>query len=136
MLLRFQKAVVRGNYDTGNQAFSMRLRFLTMRGFQHNAALLHAGRQVSMPSVSASWKSLISKVFSPDSIFVGTGLVGPTYHPPFHMCTPESTCCNEAMIVFRSTSPRTAPFFVPDEVLANHSSSFAKSLQQLPREAA
>jgi hypothetical protein len=73
-----------------------------------------------MPSVSASWKSLISKVFSRDSIFVGTGLVGPTYHPPFHMCAPESTCCNEAMIVFRSTSPRTAPFFVPDEVLANH----------------
>jgi hypothetical protein len=31
MLLRFQKAVVRGNYDTGNQAFSMRLRFLTIR---------------------------------------------------------------------------------------------------------
>ena len=28
MLLRFQKAVVRGNYATGNQAFSMRLRFL------------------------------------------------------------------------------------------------------------
>jgi len=31
MLLRFQKAVVRGNYATGNQAFSMRLRFLTIR---------------------------------------------------------------------------------------------------------
>jgi hypothetical protein len=31
MLLRFQKAVVRGNYETGNQAFSMRLRFLTIR---------------------------------------------------------------------------------------------------------
>jgi hypothetical protein len=102
-------------------------------GFQHNATLLHAGRQVGMPSVSASSKSPISKVFSRDSIFIGTGLVGPTYHPPFHMCTPESTCCNEAMIVFRSTSPRTAPFFVPDEVFANHSSSFARILQQLPR---
>ena len=33
MLLRFQKAAVRGNYETGNQAFSMRLRFLTIRGF-------------------------------------------------------------------------------------------------------
>jgi hypothetical protein len=31
MLLRFQKAAVRGNYATGNQAFSMRLRFLTIR---------------------------------------------------------------------------------------------------------
>jgi hypothetical protein len=30
MLLRFQKAAVRGNYGTGNQAFSLRLRFLTM----------------------------------------------------------------------------------------------------------
>jgi hypothetical protein len=30
-LLRFQKPAVRGNYETGNQAFSMRLRFLTMR---------------------------------------------------------------------------------------------------------
>jgi hypothetical protein len=33
MLLRFQKAAVRGNYETGNQAFSMHLRFLTIRGF-------------------------------------------------------------------------------------------------------
>src|SRR5271166_2880177 len=32
MLLRFQKAAVRGNYETGNQAFSMHLRFLTIRG--------------------------------------------------------------------------------------------------------
>ena len=32
MLLRFQKAAVRGNYETGNQAFSKRLRFLTTRG--------------------------------------------------------------------------------------------------------
>jgi hypothetical protein len=31
MLLRFQKAGVGGNYETGNQAFSMRLRFLTIR---------------------------------------------------------------------------------------------------------
>jgi hypothetical protein len=31
MLLRFQKAAVRGNYETGNQAFSKRLRFLTIR---------------------------------------------------------------------------------------------------------
>jgi hypothetical protein len=30
MLLRFQK-VARGNYGTGNQAFSMHLRFLTIR---------------------------------------------------------------------------------------------------------
>src|ERR1039457_1286026 len=33
MLLRFQKAAGRGNYETGNQAFSKRLRFLTIRGF-------------------------------------------------------------------------------------------------------
>ena len=32
MLLRFQRAAVRGNYETGNQAFSKRLRFLTTRG--------------------------------------------------------------------------------------------------------
>jgi len=32
MLLRFQRAAVRGNYETGNQAFSMRLRFLTIGG--------------------------------------------------------------------------------------------------------
>jgi hypothetical protein len=31
MLLGFQKAAVRGNYETGSQAFSMRLRFLTVR---------------------------------------------------------------------------------------------------------
>jgi putative transposase len=31
MLLRFQKAALRGNYETGNQAFSKRLRFLTIR---------------------------------------------------------------------------------------------------------
>ena len=31
MLLRFQKAAVQGNYETGNQAFSMHLRFLTIR---------------------------------------------------------------------------------------------------------
>jgi proteasome lid subunit RPN8/RPN11 len=31
MLLRFQKAAGRGNYETGNQAFSKCLRFLTIR---------------------------------------------------------------------------------------------------------
>src|ERR1017187_9976123 len=31
MLLRFQKVAGRGNYETGNQAFSKRLRFLTIR---------------------------------------------------------------------------------------------------------
>jgi hypothetical protein len=31
MLLRFQKPAVRGNYATGNQAFSMPLRFLAIR---------------------------------------------------------------------------------------------------------
>src|SRR5438874_11473393 len=31
MLLRFQKAAVQKNYETGNQAFSMRWRFLTIR---------------------------------------------------------------------------------------------------------
>jgi hypothetical protein len=32
MLLRFQKAVVRGNYDTGNQAFSMRFEIFDHTG--------------------------------------------------------------------------------------------------------
>jgi hypothetical protein len=31
MLLRFHKVAIRENYETGNQAFSMRLRFLTIR---------------------------------------------------------------------------------------------------------
>src|ERR1039458_1789622 len=31
MLLRFQRAAGRGNYETGNQAFSKCLRFLTIR---------------------------------------------------------------------------------------------------------
>src|SRR5580693_2134694 len=31
MLLRFQKAAMRGNYENVNQVFSMRLRFLTIR---------------------------------------------------------------------------------------------------------
>jgi hypothetical protein len=31
MLLRFQKVAVRKNYETGNQGFSIRLRFLTTR---------------------------------------------------------------------------------------------------------
>jgi hypothetical protein len=35
MLLRFQKPAVRGNYETGNQAFSMHLRFLTIRYIFH-----------------------------------------------------------------------------------------------------
>jgi serine/threonine protein kinase len=41
MLLRFQKAGVGGNYETGNQAFSMRLRFLTTR--RAASALNHPG---------------------------------------------------------------------------------------------
>jgi len=32
MLLRFQKPAVRENYETGNQAFSIHLRFLTIHG--------------------------------------------------------------------------------------------------------
>jgi hypothetical protein len=39
MFLRFQKAAVRGNYGTGNQAFSMHLRFLTIRVFNILAIL-------------------------------------------------------------------------------------------------
>jgi hypothetical protein len=38
MLLRFQKAIG-GNYETGNQAFSMHLRFLTIRGAIMNKGL-------------------------------------------------------------------------------------------------
>src|ERR1039457_4615514 len=39
MLLRFQKAAVRGNYETGNQAFSKRLRFLTTRAQRRRSGL-------------------------------------------------------------------------------------------------
>src|SRR5215472_14456558 len=35
MLLRFQKAAVRKKYETENQAFSIRLRFLTARGSKY-----------------------------------------------------------------------------------------------------
>jgi predicted permease len=38
MLLRFQKAAVRGDYETGNQAFSMRLRFLTIRDIRSQSS--------------------------------------------------------------------------------------------------
>src|SRR5437016_5033663 len=37
-------------------------------------------------------------------------------------CPPESSCCIEAVIVFRLTLPKSAPFWVPAEVLATHSS--------------
>ena len=40
MLLRFQKAARRGNYETGNQGFSMRLRFLTTR--EHHRQVLQS----------------------------------------------------------------------------------------------
>jgi hypothetical protein len=43
MLLRFQKAGVGGNYETGNQAFSMRLRFLTTRDHKRHS-FLHVTR--------------------------------------------------------------------------------------------
>jgi plasmid stability protein len=46
MLLRFQKAAVRGNCETGNQAFSMRLRFLTIR-------VAHCVRLVSSASIDS-----------------------------------------------------------------------------------
>ncbi len=35
-------------------------------------------------------------------------------------CPPESSCCIEAMIIFRLTPPRTAPLLVPAKVLAKH----------------
>ena len=35
-------------------------------------------------------------------------------------CPPESSCCIEAMIIFRPTPPRTAPLLVPAKVLAKH----------------
>jgi hypothetical protein len=38
-------------------------------GFKRNATLLHPDRQVSSPSVSDFWMSVISKAFAPDSIF-------------------------------------------------------------------
>jgi len=42
MLLRFQKPAVRENCETGNQAFSMRLRFLTIR-YLHGRSELRQG---------------------------------------------------------------------------------------------
>ena len=35
-------------------------------------------------------------------------------------CRPESSCCIEAIIVFRSSLPRTAPSWISADVLANH----------------
>src|ERR1022692_1327452 len=45
MLLSFQKAAGRGNYETGNQAFSKCLRFLTIR---------HEGTLLSPPEACCS----------------------------------------------------------------------------------
>ena len=47
MLLRLQKAAVRKKYETGNQAFSMRLRFLTTRGPGTSRGGLATSRVVS-----------------------------------------------------------------------------------------
>jgi ABC-type antimicrobial peptide transport system permease subunit len=51
MLLRFQKAAVRGNYETGNQAFSMRLRFLTVR----SGILAGLALALALNTILAKW---------------------------------------------------------------------------------
>ena len=50
MLLRFQKAAVRENYETENQAFSKRLRFLTIRDPTIPAALVWTTRRRGGPA--------------------------------------------------------------------------------------
>src|ERR1035441_9820972 len=45
MLLRFQKAAGRGNYETGNQAFSKCFRFLTIRGGGRTPQTLKEGQR-------------------------------------------------------------------------------------------
>ena len=53
MLLRFQKAAVRGNYETGNQAFSMRLRSLTIRHSRNVPADNNRSERELRPTVIA-----------------------------------------------------------------------------------
>jgi hypothetical protein len=56
MLLRFQKAVVRGNYDTGNQAFSMRLRFLTRGPFKRAAQIDGVQEETAEPETRYAFR--------------------------------------------------------------------------------
>jgi hypothetical protein len=46
MLLRIQKAAVRGNYETGNQAFSMHLGFLIHTGGERPIRRCHDQSQI------------------------------------------------------------------------------------------
>ncbi len=57
MLLRFQKAAVRGNYEAGNQAFSMRLRFLTIRArtYEEKCTTCLWGCQMAVEMIIDQW---------------------------------------------------------------------------------
>ena len=52
MLLRFQNQAVRGNYETGKQAFSIRLRFLTRRGLMQRIGLSFRCLAAHLPSAA------------------------------------------------------------------------------------
>ena len=54
-LLRFQKAAVRGNYETGNQAFSKRLRFLTTRPISAGCLTLTARKADRSRAISTGY---------------------------------------------------------------------------------
>jgi hypothetical protein len=73
MLLRFQKAGVRENYETGNQAFSMRLRFLTIRGAEIQRGRVNSGARVSGSDARKRGRSgAVSMItFAPWSVLTG-----------------------------------------------------------------
>jgi hypothetical protein len=54
MLLRFQKAAAQRNYETGNQGFSMRLRFLTTRPNRGALQLCESVCRVGPPRMKTS----------------------------------------------------------------------------------
>src|ERR1019366_4140529 len=65
MLLRFQKAAGRGNYGTGNQAFSKCLRFLTIRDETPHTFAVYTVTDVAKRDVYRSYRAEISLIQSP-----------------------------------------------------------------------
>src|ERR1700757_2425124 len=65
--------------------------------------------------------------FPPASLYMRT------LHVHSGSCLPEPSCCIEAIIVFTSVLPRTAPSLVPAQVLASHNIRGHRRLQATNR---
>jgi len=72
MLLRFQKAAVRGNYETGNQAFSMHLGFLIHTGGNVRYAGVTTNRKSPLASQIRSFHRINSPGTCSDSRGIGS----------------------------------------------------------------